>query len=193
MADVDNTIQNQEDFEAQKARLDSYLAEQFNQHFDKRKQELQQVSQTPQKTQQQDIQDQFKQAINPLIEPSLNEARFTAADAQDYVKFYTNNPEAMVHQEKIEKIFTTLKEAGRATIRADVLKYSYGDDFVKDPDKFIEGYNERKKKQLERVESASDFGAGSLSKVKDHPVYNQENFSKLTVEEMEKALDGVTF
>src|SRR5438105_6393503 len=64
---------------------------------------------------------QLSEIIKPVVDPDINAARFDAADAKDYIKFYTANPEASEYRDKVEKAFEALAEAGRATSRSDIL------------------------------------------------------------------------
>jgi hypothetical protein len=134
---------------------------------------------------------QLKEVIDPVIGPDLQDARFVAADAKDEVRFYRKNPEALEHEEEIEKVFMQLKQAGRATDRATIYQYVMGREFTADREKFTDKQLERRKKQLESADIAQDMGAGAIGRAQRDPKYR--DFDKLSLEDMEKALDGVTF
>ncbi len=134
---------------------------------------------------------QLKEVIDPIIGPDINEARFTAADAKDEVRFYRKNPEALDHEEEIEKVFIQLKQAGRATDRATIYQYVLGREYTEDKEKFTDKQIERRRQQTEKADIAQDMGMGALSRARNDPKF--KDFDKLSVEDMEKALDGVTF
>lgn len=184
----------------ERAAVQGFIKEQVETYFNELAQQQRQADPVVQKTQQDQAKDQLRDLINPFIEPALNEARFIAADSNDYAKFYTNNSDAIEYQDEVEKRFKLMKEAGRPTTRADILRHMVGDEFFKDKDRFVERLSEKKKQQLERAESASDFGYGSMTKAKNDPVFGRlADLSRLTgddlstaLKELEKALDGVT-
>ena len=134
-------------------------------------------------------QQELKELLSPIIDPDISRAKFDSADAKDYVQFYRNNPD--VDQEEVEKTFKALADAGRPTTRADIARYLLGREYEADPTAFMAKVSEKQKKQVERATAASDFGAGALDKAKSDPTFS--NFEKLSVEDMEKALEGVTF
>ncbi len=183
MVEVDNTndISTFEQVQALiKGQVDDYLKEQ-------------QSIPTPQ--QQQSEQDkatqQIRDLINPFVKPDLDEARFVAADAKDFVSFYNNNEDALLYKDDVEKSFELMKKAGRPTTRADILNYLVGREYREQPDKFKERETAKQKRQVERADGAIDFGGGSINRAKSDPTWS--NFNKLSIEDMEKALDGITF
>jgi len=143
------------------------------------------------KTQEDTAKEQLGQLINPFIEPGLAEARLTSSDAKDYVQFYMNNEHAKEYHDDVEKTFTALVKVGRPISRADILKHKLGEEYQSDPAKFVEKQSERHKQQLQRAEVAVDFGAAALNKAKSDS--NFTNFESKTLDEMEKALEGITF
>jgi hypothetical protein len=136
---------------------------------------------------------QLRELISPFIDPGINEAKFTGADAKDYVKFYTDpkNIDAAEYQDEVEKAFEALAKVGRSTSRADILRYLRGKEYEADPDKFVAKVAERNKAALERARNAGDIGGSAIDRAKNDTTWT--NFGKLSLEDMEKALDGVTF
>jgi hypothetical protein len=176
------------------AKVQGFIKEQVETYFQEQVAKtpaLRQVEQQHVVQQEDDGKRQLRELIDPFIKPDLDEARFAGADAQDYVKFYTNNPDAAEYQEKVEATFTALKKAGKPLGRADILDYLIGQEYRHDKDKFTEKLNVKRKEQLERAESASDFGAFSVTKAKNDKTF--ADFDKLPLEDMEKLLEGVTF
>lgn len=143
------------------------------------------------KTAEQQAHDQLGQLINPFVEPALNEARLTSSDAKDYVQFYMHNPDAKEYHDDVEKTFTALVKAGRPISRADILKHKLGEEYQTDPAKFVEKQTTKHKEQLQRAEAAVDFGTAALNKAKSDGTF--VNFDSKSLEDMEKALEGITF
>jgi hypothetical protein len=181
MADTDNSDFQQVQ-QLIKGEVEKYAAEAFSKH---------QSSSIPQQTEQQQAQQQLRELINPFVEPKVNEAMFAANDAKDYVDFYNNNDVESSYRKQVEDTFSELKKGGRPLPRKDIMKYLYGDEFVKDPEKFTEKQLSRKKEQLDRAAIASDFGAGAMDRAKNDSTWT--NFKSLSTDDMEKALEGMTF
>lgn len=170
-----------------KGQVEDYLKQQLPQQVQRYVPQQQQSV----KTEQDQAKEQLKEIISPFIEPGLEQARFEGADAKDYVKFYTSSPESVEYQDEVEKAFEQLKQAGRPTARADILRYIQGRQFQEDPDKFVAKVSERRKQQLDRAAGAADMGQFSVERARSDPKWS--SFDKLSIEEMEKALDGVVF
>lgn len=136
---------------------------------------------------------QLKEFINPFVEPDINSAKLAAADAKDEVRFYRKNPEALEYEDKIEEAFQKLVSAGRPTSRQDIYDYIVGQTYRQDKNKFVENALAKRKAQTERAESAMDFGTGSIDRARNDSTFGEGVFSKLPVEDMEKALEGITF
>jgi DNA mismatch repair ATPase MutL len=171
-----------------KSQVDTYFKQQVEATPALRQVQQQQVVQ-----QEDAAQKQLGEMISPFIEPKLNRATLDSADSLDYVKFYTGNPEAVEYQEQVEKVFEMLKEKGRPLPRADILAHTIGKEVAADPTKFTEKMIEKRQKQIERAESAMDLGNFSSTRAKNDSTYGEGKFDKLTVAEMEKALDGIAF
>ena len=184
---------DQKTFEQQQKQLDDYINTQFDTYFDQKKGELNRPEVRTQSNSDTARQQIDELIVKPFIQPSIDEVRLLAADAQDYAKFYTNNATAVEYQEPVEKAFEVLKKAGRPTTRADIFAYLQGQEYQKNPDEFIQKAGEKKKAQLEKANSAADLGVGSLERARSDPVYGAEAFSKLTSDEMAQKLDGITF
>ena len=165
-------------------RIKSEVETYFNEMTAKQQQSS---PQTP--SEQEVAQRQLKEIISPLFDDDIKQSRFDAADAKDYTRFYQQNPD--VDSDEIESTFKALVDAGRPTTRADIARYLVGKKFEADPTKFMSEMSEKQKKQLERASSAGDVGASAMDRAKNDPTWT--NFDSLSIEDMEKALDGVTF
>lgn len=184
-AEPDKTVDDKEDL----SKVQDFIKGQVETYFN----ELQQKATpaVPGKSQDDLAKEQLGQLINPFIEPGLAEARLTSSDAKDYVHFYMNNPNAKEYHDDVEKTFTALVKAGRPISRNDILKHKLGEEYQADPGKFVEKQTVRQKEQLARAEVAVDFGAAALNKAKSDS--NFVNFESKSIEDMEKALEGITF
>jgi hypothetical protein len=154
---------------------------------------VQQQQQQSQQVQEDAAQKQLRELISPFVEPGVSAARLDAADSLDYAKFYTNNPEAAEYQDQVEKTFEALKKAGRPLPRADILAHTIGKELTSNRDAFTEKLIAKRQAALERAEQAGDIGSYSITKAKADGTFGTGNFDKLSVEEMEKALEGVSF
>ncbi len=181
MADV-----NSEEFQQVQSLIKSEVEKYAAEAFAKQSSSVAQTS-----TEQEHAQQQLRDLINPFVEPGINEAKLTAADARDYVDFYNNNDVESAYKKQVEDTFNELKKQGRPTTRDAIMSYLLGKDYRADPDKFTETQQARKKQQIDRANTAVDFGAGAVDRAKNDSVFS--NFEALSVEDMEKALDGVTF
>lgn len=180
MADTDNT-----DFQQVQAlikgEVERYAAEAF----------AKQQTPAQQQTEQQQAQKQLHDLINPFVEPGVNEAKFTAADAKDYVDFYTGNTDYLDYKQQVEDTFKEAKNNGHPLPRADIISWLLGKEYKSDPAKFTEKQQAKQKEQLARASVGADFGAGALDRAKADTTF--ANFGSLTSDEMEKIMDGVTF
>jgi hypothetical protein len=179
--------EEQSDFE----KAQNFIKEQVDSRFDQKYIEQQQRQQQRDVNPQEVARRQMGDTVRSFVGQDIDEAKFIAADARDYTRFYKSNPLAGEYEAEVEDTFTKLKDAGRATTREDILRYIVGKQAVDEPDKFTERQTARGKAALERANAATDFGSGSLDKARNDPKWT--NFSELSIEEMEKALDGVTF
>lgn len=179
-----------------KEQVEAYVAE-----LDAKRPVPSAVSQQSVETDEQRSKRQLTDIIKPITDPDINIARFEAADAKDYIRFYTANPEATEYQDKVEKTFEALAKAGRATSRSDILDYLIGQEYRTDRDKFTEKLTVKRKEQLDRAEAATDLGGMSINKAKSDPAFAHfMNYEKLqgddvstALKEMERVMEGVTF
>jgi hypothetical protein len=195
MAEMNNTEQtdNPQDLERVqsfiRSQVESYLQEQAAQQQYQQRQSASDQQRQP--TEREDAQRVLREAINPIIGPDIASANLNAADAKDYVDFYTGNDAALSYKDEVEKVFNDLKNQGRAMPRSAILRYVRGELYETDQAKFTERESARTKRQIERAEGAIDIGAATLNKAKNDPMFT--NFDRLPTEEMEKVLEGVTF
>lgn len=133
---------------------------------------------------------QFGELIDPFVSPHLAKAQFTADDAKDYVDFYGDEG-AREYKDQVEDLFQQAAKNNRPMPRKEILRYVRGKEYEADPEAFVTKASEKKKAQLERAEAASDFGAFSTTRAKADPTFG--NFEKLSLDEMEKALEGISF
>lgn len=171
--------------------VQQYLREQFDTYKQEFMEEFK-SQQTPTVDPVKQQNDLIREAVNPFIEPGLNQAKFLAGDAIDRVDFYTTVKDAADYKDQVEAAFTEMAKAGRPTKRSEILKYLKGKEYEADPDAFIKKHGETRQKELDRIASAVDFGGNSGRLKEDHPL-SLNNFKSKTVEEMEKALEGYTF
>lgn len=184
MAEGDFTQDKQQQEPVDFAKVQEVLRSQVDQYMAERETRQQRQPQQP------DPQKEVADTVRGFVAGDLNEARLTAADARDYVDFYTNNEDGLYYKDDVEKTFNMLKEAGRPTTRKDILRHVIGDQYIADPVKFKAREDSRKQAQLDRAATAGDIGQAASTREKSTKF---ANFDSLSSEEMEKALDGVTF
>jgi len=184
MAEIDTTT---DDFKQVQSLIRGEVEKYAAEAFDKQKQQVPAQTQT----EQQQAQQQLRDLISPFVDPGINEAKLTAADARDYVDFYNSNDVEVTYKQQVEETFNELKKMGRPLPRTDIMNYLVGKEYRADPDKFTAKQSERKKAQLDRAITASDFGSGAVDRQRNESMFT--NFDSLSVEDMAKALDGVTF
>src|SRR3990167_6800744 len=153
-ADTDNT-----DSKDEFAKVQDFIKEQVKANFDELSKQAKPVDPNVRQTEQDAATEHVRQLISPFVQPGIDEAKFTAADAKDYVSFYKTNPDALGMSDQVEQAFTALVKAGRPTSRADVLRYLVGKEAIEEPDKFNERREGQRKRELERAGYASDMGA----------------------------------
>ena len=184
MAEEQDDVAKVEEF--LQTRIKSEVETYFNEMQAKQQQRVEHQA-TP--SEQERAQKELREIISPIFDADIKQSRLDAADAKDYTQFYRANPDA--DPEEIEKTFKALVDAGRPTTRADIARYLTGKRFEADPTKFMSEMSEKQKQQLARASSAGDIGGSALDRAKNDPQW--ANFGSLSVEDMEKALDGVTF
>jgi hypothetical protein len=147
--------------------------------------------QTPQgMTQEQAAQLQLKQMLDPFITPEVNAAKFAAANASDKVDFYSKKGNEQ-YRDEVEKMFNEQVAQGRALPRQDLKNYIIGKAYGEDPQKFTEAEAQRHKEQLNNVNGSVDVGLNAMDRAKSDPVWS--NVRNMTLEDLEKNLEGITF
>lgn len=141
-------------------------------------------------TQEQLAQLQLKQMLDPFIQPEVNAAKFAAANANDKVDFYSK-PGNRQYEAEVEKMFNEQVAQGRALPREDLKNYILGKSYSENPKKFTEEQEARHKEQLNNAYSATDMGIAALDKAKADPVWS--NVKNMSLEDLEKNLEGITF
>jgi len=189
---TDNTDQNQ------LARVQEYIRGEVQQYLQGQQQQAQQQyaqqaaqQQQGQLTPQQQAYQQVGQFVRHFVQPDIDQAKFAAADATDRANFYISNPLAKEYEQELEETYATMVQLGRPTVRADVLRYIRGKEYEANPQKFLEKEKEREKRRIQHVSYASDIGASAISRERVDQLFT--DFDKLSLEDMEKRLDGVTF
>lgn len=142
-------------------------------------------------TQQGQESDQLRDIINPYLKPDIDSLRGETAALRDENTFYRKTKGAEEYEEQIEATFQQLTAAGRPMARSDIYRYLVGKMAVDEPEKFTERQNARQQRQLQTAQGAVDFGFNGVGRQEE--INKFKSFDKLSVEEMEKALDGVTF
>lgn len=161
----------------------------FNSLYESRSRDNRQQDPQPQRNDQDDAKRQLKEFIDPIIKPDIDETRLIASDAKDEARFYRKNPDALELEEQIEQAFDRLVKANRPTSREDIYKYIIGQNYTSDRDRFIDSALSKRQAQLDKASAAADMASGGVSRKEMES--GRESFSKLSVEEMEKALEGV--
>ena len=133
---------------------------------------------------------QLQEVLTPFIKPGLDAANLQSADTRDYVDFYSD-PAVRSEKETVEKMFDELKNNGRPLPRRDIYDYLQGKLYRENPEEFNKKVSERKKQQLDAASGSIDMGAGALDRARNDPVWS--NVKNMSLEDLEKALDGVTF
>jgi hypothetical protein len=184
--------QTPQDDAANFAKVQEFIQTQVKDYLTDMQEQAQRSNPQVIQTEQQRAQQQLRETLNPFIEPGLNEVKLETANTRDMFQFYRDNPQ-IADEEKnaVEKMFAELKDKGRAIPRQDIYDYLEGKAARENPDNFTKKISERKQRQLDRAQSAVDMGAQGLHR-RDDPLH-PENFKALSVEEMEKAMDGWTF
>lgn len=143
---------------------------------------------------------QVREVLDPIYGVHVDAANFNAADAKDYVDFY-GDENHREYKEEVEAAFQRAREQGRPTSRNTLYRYILGDTYNADPDKFTERQKQIKQKQLDRASSAGDVGGGGVGRERE-AVAALSDVTKIdpttgkyamSVADMEKALEGMTF
>lgn len=172
-------------------KVTGFIRDQVKTYISELQQQQQPQQQQPYDQRQYEQNRLVAETIGPVVGPALNQAVTGVNAVQDEVRFYRDNPEAMEHGESIERLFDELRQQGRPIPRKDLYDAILGREYRADPEKFVEKAQQRKKAQTEKAEMATDFGAAMMNKVKADSTWG--NFESLSLEDMEKKLEGVTF
>lgn len=171
---------------ADKDAVDAYIKQQFESFSNEREAAMQrQQQQQPQPMDE--VQQNVRQIVDPIYRPDIDQARLVAADSKDEGRFYRRHPEAADLSEKIEALFEDAVRNGRPTAREALYKYALGDLQMTEPEKFAE----RQRNQLRQAELAADLGGTASGKNRNEGTL--DDLKAMTLEDMEKALDGTTF
>ena len=146
---------------------------------------------------------QLGDTVRSFVNPDIDDAKLTAADALDYAKFYTDNPLGKEYKDEVEQSFDIMKKAGRATSRSDLLKHAVGREVLDSPEKFEQRMTARKKAELDRASFAGDFPANSELRAKQDRYstmeslvskYNKDgHISDEELSQLEEAMGAETF
>lgn len=174
-------------------RVTSFIRDQVKGYMEEVLPTLRGRQEAPSQRQQQEADNNrlIAETIAPVVGPHISQLQGDYLDLKDKEDFYYSQPDAKEHREDIEALFSELKKQGRMIPRSDLHRAIVGKKYLADPDKFVEDHSNRKKNSRETLDSSVDFGAAMFARAKDDPKWS--NFSSLSVEEMEKALDGITF
>jgi len=152
--------------------------------------ELKKFSQPQEHSDQDRAREELKRVIDPIYKNDFDVAKLNSASAIDESRFYRKNPDAVGMEDKIEEMFVRLAQAGRATSRTAIYEYLLGQEVRSNPDAFVEKLSAKKKAELQKATNASDFGGNSVIREK---VDSLKDFDKLSLEELETKLEGITF
>ena len=144
----------------------------------------------PIERQQQELQRQLVDMVRPTFEPAIRNAALRADAAEDKADYYLENPSMVEYKNEIEDAFRKCIQENRPTNRQALADYIIGRERRMNPEKFEEREKARHDREQSRAYNATDFG-GSLGK--DKPTGSMDDFKALSLEEKEKALEGVTF
>lgn len=133
---------------------------------------------------------QIRDVIDPVYGDDIREAKFKGDNAIDIANFY-RDPLHQSFQDEVEGHFDRLHKAGRPTSRNDIFKWMLGEMYNTDPTKLEERMKAAKSAQLAHASTATDAGSGSADRQRVDTTFS--NFDKLSLEEMEAALDGVAW
>jgi hypothetical protein len=192
--------EEQDQPEYAKEQIDAYIAEQVKANMAAIQQA--EAANKPQPQQQSNVEyeKQVRDVLDPIYGVHVDAANFNAADAKDYVDFYSDDIHRE-YKEEVEAAFKLAREQGRPTSRNTLYRYILGDNYTADPAKFDARQKQIKQKQLDRASSAGDVGGGGIGREREAMASLADvskvdpNTGKYTMplEDMEKALAGMTF
>ena len=136
----------------------------------------------------------FKEWIDPVVNPRLQQAAITAQAAEDKIDFYSSeqwltelddllpgDSEAEIKsakaaiRESLEKTFTSMLKAGKGTFRKDLIDYEIGKYIRENKSKVQESYTKRRnakvEAELERARRGVDISSGAISNFQPQDVH----------------------
>lgn len=184
-----------------KEQIDAYIAEQVKANMAAIQQA--EAANRPQSQQPDDkvaYEKQVREVLDPIYGGHIDNAVFSAADAKDYVDFYSDDTHRE-YKEEVEAAFQLARQQGRPTSRNTLYRYILGDTYTADPTKFTERQKALQQKQLDRARSAGDVGGGNVGREREAVAALSDvtkvdpNTGKyiMPLADMEKALGGMTF
>lgn len=182
--------ENEVDINKVNEYIQGVVQESFKEAMASYQAQAQPVTREERLTEQQAANLQLKQMLDPFITPEINAAKLAAADASDKVDFY-RDPRNVQYTDEVEAMFKDLKARGQAIPRNDIKNYLIGKAYSEDPKKFTEAEAARHTQQMDKVNSSVDMGLNAMDRAKADPVWS--NVRNMTLEDLEKNLDGVTF
>jgi hypothetical protein len=185
MAEIEQegTNNNPEHFQQNREAIDAYIRQQFD-NFAQSNNFVRAQPTVDADTAQRNA---IKEMVDPIYRNELESIRLEARAARDEATFYRKHPEAVDIADDLEKLFVESANNGRPTSREALYDFYNGREQRMNPEK----YEARRKAQLERASAASDIGSGSNGKEKAGITI--DDFKSLSLEDMERALEGVTF
>jgi hypothetical protein len=192
--------EEQDQPEYAKEQIDAYIAEQVKANMAAIQQAEAANKPQPPQADNTAYEKQVREVLDPIYGVHVDAANFNAADAKDYVDFYSDDIHRE-YKEEVEAAFQLAKQQGRPTSRNTLYRYILGDNYTADPTKFDERQKQIKQKQLDRASSAGDVGGGGIGREREAVAALSDvtkvdpNTGKYTMplEDMEKALAGMTF
>ena len=123
--------------------------------------------------------------VKPQVDAAVRQARLAELAGIDAATFYADHPELTKEdRQEIEKRFSGLRANGVPFQREDILKHYRGENIDKEVDRRIKAREEA----VTRAANAVTVGPGSPDK---SPITRDAR--AMPTDELEKALDGVSF
>jgi len=185
-----------------KEQIDAYIAEQVKANMAAIQQAEAANKPQPQSPQPDNkaYEQQVREVLDPIYGVHVDAANFNAADAKDYVDFYSDDIHRE-YKEEVEAAFKLAREQGRPTSRNTLYRYILGDNYTADPAKFDERQKAIQRKQLDRASASGDVGGGGVGREREAmasladvaKVDTTTGKYMMSLADMEKALAGMTF
>ncbi len=129
----------------------------------------------------------LRDVLRPVLDPELSRINIIAEGAKDAAIFYSSSPEASAHKDYIEKAFQTMVQNGTPMNRDAIYKHWKGEN---EQTRFKAWREEeiKREKEAEERKQYETIGGGN------RPVVGKVVEARdLPIEELEKALEGMTF